>query len=154
VFSSGSVARAVRTSISIPPLFPAVPDGHTLLVDGGLASNLPVSTARRISPDYILAVEVSLPSIDLNDRSSLFQVSWSIFDRINKRNQQDTLSARDRLIWLKLATYGPMDFTACDTLIELGYREARESIREFAAMVRAESGPLLADTARVAMLPP
>lgn len=139
VFKSGSVARAVRASISIPPLFPAVPDSNTLLVDGGLASNLPVSTARSLSPGRILAVEVSMPPVDLNDRSSLFQVSWSIFDRINKRSQEDTLSAADRLVWLHLNGYGPTDFTACDSLIELGYREARDSIRAFAQLVRAES---------------
>jgi predicted acylesterase/phospholipase RssA len=153
VFRSGSVAKAVRTSISIPPLFPAVPDGQTLLVDGGLASNLPVSTARASAADHILAIEVSLPPVDLNDRSSMLQVSWSIFDRVNKCSQQDTLSSRDRLVWLHLPRYGPMDFAACDSLIELGYREAKEQVHEFAELVRADSGVAHHDRVPV-QLPP
>ena len=153
VFRSGSIARAVRTSISIPPLFPAMPYGNTMLVDGGLASNLPVSTARTAAPDRILAIEVSLPSVDLNERSSLFEVSWSLFDRLNKRNQHDTLSTSDRLVWLELPNYGPMDFAECDTLIELGYREAREQIREFAALVRADAPVALPDSVAPPMPP-
>lgn len=149
VFRSGSIARAVRTSISIPPLFPAIPDGNTLLVDGGLASNLPVSTARALAPTRILAVDVSLPPTDLNDRSSLFQVSWAIFDRINRRSQLDTLSSHDRLISLSLPRHGPGDFTACDSLIELGYREARAAVHEFAELVRAESDTVRRDSVRV-----
>jgi predicted acylesterase/phospholipase RssA len=152
VFSSGSLARAVRTSISIPPLFPAIPGDSTLLVDGGLASNMPVSTARALSPGHILAVDVSLPPVHLTDGSSMLDVSWSLLDRINKRSQQDTLSSQDRLVWLKLPGYGPMDFTAADSLIELGYRESRSLIHEFAELVRT------ADTTRrdslVVVLPP
>jgi predicted acylesterase/phospholipase RssA len=148
VFKSGSVARAVRASISIPPLFPAVPDGNTLLVDGGLASNLPVSTARALAPDRILAIEVALKPLDLDDHSSLFEVTFSIFDH---RSQLDTLSSRDRLLWLDLQGYGPMDFTACDSLIELGYREARERIHEFATLV--SPGLASRDSAAVVMPP-
>jgi len=138
-FEGGSVARAVRTSISIPPLFPAVPDTNTLLVDGGLASNLPVSTARASSPRHILAVDVSLPSLHLTDRSSMVEVSFSIFDHINKRNQLDTLTARDRLVWLKLPGYGMMDFAACDSLIELGYHEAQWGVHQFAMQIRGDT---------------
>jgi len=153
VFRSGSLARAVRASISIPPLFPAVPDSNTLLVDGGLASNLPVSTARALSPDHILAVDVSLPPVNLSDRSSLVEVSFSIFDRLNKRSQQDTLSRQDRLVWLKLPGYGPMDFTACDSLIERGYREARDQIHEFAILVRGAPIPTRGDSVGVSLPP-
>jgi predicted acylesterase/phospholipase RssA len=153
VFRAGSVARAVRASISIPPLFPAVPDSNTLLVDGGLASNLPVSTARALSPERILAVDVSLPPVNLSDRSSLFEVSFSIFDRLNKRSQQDTLSSQDRLVSLRLPGYGPADFGECDSLIEQGYREARSRVHEFAALVRATSDSTVRDGPRV-VLPP
>lgn len=151
VFKSGSVARAVRTSISIPPLFPAVPDSNTLLVDGGLASNLPISTARALSPEHILAVDVALPPVDLTERSSLLEVSFSIFDQLNKRTQLDTVSAQDRLLWLKLPGLGPMDFSACDSLIERGYREAKPLVHEFAALVRAKSDTTSRDSVNVVL---
>ena len=153
VFRSGSVARAVRASICIPPLFPAVPDGNTLLVDGGLASNLPVSTARTFAPKRILAIDVALPPVDLTERSSLLDVSFSIFDRLNKRSQQDTLSSEDRLVDLDLKGHGPMDFASCDSIVELAYREARERIHGFAQLLNAPPDSAASDSVD-AVLPP
>jgi predicted acylesterase/phospholipase RssA len=153
VFRNGSVARAIRASISIPPLFPAVPEGNTLLVDGGLASNLPVSTARASSPKRILAIDVSLPPIDLTERSSLLEVSFSLFDRVNKRSQQDTLSSEDRLVWLDLKGYGPMDFAHCDSLVEQGYRESRAQVLDFVRLLGTATDSSRRDSVRV-LLPP
>jgi hypothetical protein len=143
----------VRASISIPPLFPAVPESNTLLVDGGLSSNMPVSTARTFAPDRVLAIDVALPPVELSDRSSLLDVSFSIFDRLNKRSQQDTLSKADRLVWLELKGYGPMDFAACDSLIELGYHQARERIHEFAQLVNVAPDSVRENGVHV-LLPP
>lgn len=42
VHERGPVWRAVRSSISIPGIFPPVHDGDDLLVDGGVMNNLPV----------------------------------------------------------------------------------------------------------------
>ena len=154
VFDRGSVARAVRTSISIPPMFPAVPTDSTLLVDGGLASNLPISTARTLAPGHILAVDVSLPQVNLSDRSSLVEVSFSIFDNLNKRSQRDTVSSRDRLLALKLPGFGPMDFTMVDSLIEVGYRESKALVHEFAQLVRDSSDTARPDSFKVVLPPP
>ena len=105
-----------------------------------------MSTARAQGVDHILAVDVSLPSVNLSDRSSLLEVSFSIFDHLNKRSQSDTLSSRDRLVWLELPRLGPMDFGACDSLIELGYREARARVHEFASLVGVDSGAVRRDS--------
>jgi NTE family protein len=54
----GSVAAAVRASCSIPGVFTPVARGDRLLVDGGLLNNMPVSVARDMGADYVIAVDL------------------------------------------------------------------------------------------------
>jgi len=60
VFSAGSVAKAMRASMSLPVLFePFIYDGMCL-VDGGLLDNMPVAIARKEGYEKILAVNVNI----------------------------------------------------------------------------------------------
>ncbi|MDR2398164.1 MAG: patatin-like phospholipase family protein [Spirochaetaceae bacterium] len=74
VFSSGSVARAIRASMSFPGFFePLVEETQgappQCLVDGGLANNMPVYIARNAGFRRVLAVDVyhfkTVPASDL-----------------------------------------------------------------------------------------
>ena len=58
VLKRGSLAKAVRASMSIPTVFNPVRIDGKLLVDGGLYSNLPVSYCRAMGADYIIGVDV------------------------------------------------------------------------------------------------
>jgi NTE family protein len=59
VFTEGSVLDAVRASIAIPGVFtPLMKDG-AVLVDGGLVNPLPVSVARAMGADFVIAVDVT-----------------------------------------------------------------------------------------------
>jgi NTE family protein len=56
---SGSTLDAVRASIALPGLFtPALYDG-TVLVDGGLVNPVPVSLARAMGADLVIAVDLA-----------------------------------------------------------------------------------------------
>ena len=56
---SGSTADAVRASMALPGLFtPAQRDGR-LLVDGGLVNPVPVSLARAMGADIVIAVDLN-----------------------------------------------------------------------------------------------
>jgi len=57
--NSGPVAAAVRASCSLPGIFTPCEQGERLLVDGGLLNNLPVSVARNMGADYVIAVDLS-----------------------------------------------------------------------------------------------
>ena len=59
VLSSGNLLQAVRASISIPGLFSPVPVGKRLLVDGGLVNPVPVSVARDMGAQVVVAVDIS-----------------------------------------------------------------------------------------------
>jgi len=59
VFRSGSIARAMRASMSFPVIFEPFMDGGMCLVDGGLLDNMPVAIAREEGFRRVLAVNVN-----------------------------------------------------------------------------------------------
>jgi len=54
----GSIATAVRSSLSIPSVFNPVQDGERLYVDGGVVRNLPVQDVKVLGADYTIGINV------------------------------------------------------------------------------------------------
>lgn len=79
----GSTLEAVRASIAIPGLFePSLKDG-LILVDGGLVNSVPVSLARAMGADFVIAVDLSAGILGKNidfdqrkDKSNDKSVGW------------------------------------------------------------------------------
>ena len=61
VLKSGSLAKALRSSMSIPSLFAPVEWDDYLLVDGALANNIPVEVVREMGADIVIVVNVGSP---------------------------------------------------------------------------------------------
>lgn len=59
----GKVADAVRASIAMPGLFTPHSQGDRILVDGALVNPVPVSLARAMEADYVIAVDLSSGAI-------------------------------------------------------------------------------------------
>ncbi len=65
----GSTVEAVRASIALPALFaPAVYEGR-VIVDGGLVNPVPVSLARAMGADIVIAVDLSADMLGRHLRS-------------------------------------------------------------------------------------
>jgi len=152
--SNGSVARSVRASISIPAVFAPVAQDSTILVDGGVASNLPIAIARRAGARRILAVDVALADRPLREDESAVALALTLLDRVNRRGQAgDTTGAGDARVWIPLAGVSPAAWNSTELIIAQGYRDSRDSIRSW---VHAAGLPRLARPApdRMATLPP
>lgn len=66
-FYSGELLPAIMASISIPGIFAPVKLNEYYLVDGGLLNNLPVSIARSMGADIVIAINVETnPLINQN----------------------------------------------------------------------------------------
>jgi NTE family protein len=141
VLRDGDLARAVRATLSVPLVFPPVPMGDRLLVDGGTASNLPVGIARAAGAERVIAVDVAIPSPRLTEDSNALIIAAHFLDMLNKRGQVgDTLSARDRLIWLRLPGVSAWDFQGAHRTIEMGYRASLDSVRSIARQFGLPTG--------------
>ena len=58
VFNYGNTGQAVRASVSIPSMFIPTKIGADEYVDGGLVSPVPVSVARDLGADIVIAVDI------------------------------------------------------------------------------------------------
>jgi NTE family protein len=58
-FVEGGLADAVRASMALPGLFPAVHNDQRWLVDGGLVNPVPVSVCRELGADIVIAVNLN-----------------------------------------------------------------------------------------------
>lgn len=64
VLCKGDLVEAIRASISIPGIFTPVKFNGQFLVDGGLVNPVPVSAARNLGADYVIAVDLSHDLVD------------------------------------------------------------------------------------------
>lgn len=128
VLAHGDLARAARASMAVPGFFAPVRWDERILVDGGIADNLPTSTARELGAVRIIAVDVSRPPEEIHSQAP-FAVIGRAIDLMQENTQRDTIPA-DVLILPKLepgfsgATF-PDDPTS---LIEIGLAAARTGL--------------------------
>ncbi|QOD61360.1 patatin-like phospholipase family protein [Polaribacter haliotis] len=121
VLDSGSLALAMRSSMSIPGVFSAVPYKNTLLIDGGVLNNFPVDVAKRLGADFIIGSDVGngmLPKERLDNLQSLLFQSGMIASNIkNPANRKlcDILLSHGPNI-----TYGTPDFGQASNIYKQG----------------------------------
>ena len=59
ILQNGSLVDAVRASISVPGILTPVRMNGSVLVDGGLVNSVPVSVAREMGADFVIAVDLN-----------------------------------------------------------------------------------------------
>jgi NTE family protein len=74
VLKSGSLAKAIYASSSIPGGFQPINIDGIDLVDGGVSDNMPIQVARDMGADIIIAVDVSENFKDRLDIDSYFVI--------------------------------------------------------------------------------
>jgi NTE family protein len=96
VLDSGDLARAVRASMAYPGFFPPVVWGERVLVDGGIANNLPSLGARRLGAARIVGVDVNMPPAEMGSTAPLAVLNRSI--SLMQQNMQRDTAPLDGLI--------------------------------------------------------
>lgn len=137
VMDRGPVSVAVRASMSIPGALQPVEAGGRLLVDGGVANNMPVDLARSLGAEVIIAVDVGAPLLTRDEMNSLFAVAQQttgFLVRLNTLDQVATLTDDDLLITPDLAGLSSLAFDRGDDMIAAG-RAAAEAAFETVAAV-------------------
>jgi NTE family protein len=128
VLGRGNLATAIRASMSIPGVYAPANLNGRLLVDGGVANNLPVSVAREMGADIIIAVDITdalMGQDKLREAFSVFGQLTTIMTRRSTDQQLDLLGEQDVLIRPDLEGYSSADFYDAPVLFELGASGAR-----------------------------
>ena len=93
VLERGSVAQAMRASMSVPgALAPVEIDGR-LLVDGGIANNLPIDEVRKLCADVVIAVNISTPPLKRQEITSALSVAAQLVNFLGKQTVDDQLKS-------------------------------------------------------------
>lgn len=81
ILSKGSLAFAMRASMSLPAVFKPMPYEETLLVDGGVMNNFPTDVAKQMGADIIIGSDVGggMEPIDKLDNFVTVLMQTSMF---------------------------------------------------------------------------
>jgi len=128
VLSRGSLSRAMRASMSVPGAIAPVEIDGRLLVDGGIANNLPIDEARKLCGDVVIAVNISTPAMKREAISSALTVGTQLINFLGKANverQIASLGPRDVLIAPELGDISAGSFNRAGDAIRVGEEAAR-----------------------------
>ena len=128
VMGEGDLSIAMRASVSAPGVFAPVELNGRLLVDGGLAENLPVDVARAMHADILIVSDVSFPlqpRAALDSALSISNQMLAILVRKDSDRQRASLGSRDVLIQPDLGLTPSTAFNAAATVISRGEDAAR-----------------------------
>jgi NTE family protein len=141
VISSGSLATAMRASMSVPGALPPVEFAGHELVDGGIAANLPVGIAQGLGAHRIIAVDISSPLLEEDDEQ--FESFMSIYTHLNslltvRNRDRDAalLKPDDVLIVPDLGDISFVSFDRARDAVAIGEEAARlqiDELRSFSA---------------------
>jgi len=137
----GDLPFAIRASCCIPFLITPVKDSQgRLLIDGGIVANLPISHARDLGADIVIAVDVNSDGVRFvtNPRTALGVLAYTFaaVERIvSNQERQDA----DVLITPKIGHIRWDQTHRSHELVKLGYEAGLAAIDEIRAVIAAST---------------
>jgi len=110
VLKSGSLSKAMRSTMAIPTVFSAVDWGDSLLVDGGLLDNLPVDVVKEMGADVVIAVDVGYPLRERTQINSAIAVMEQSMAMLGIERRKENMHRVDIFIRPDLTGFTVADF--------------------------------------------
>lgn len=134
VLDHGDLVTAMRASMAIPGYFSPVELDGRVLVDGGPANNMPVSLARAMGADIVIAIDIGTPMSKRDKMTNLVGISMQMTTML-ARNTADqerrALKKDDVLIVPDLDTVATLDFEEMGDAITAGEAAARKALADY-----------------------
>ena len=133
MLDAGGLPKAIRASMSIPAIMTPVRWGERNLVDGGIASNLPIEVVREMGADIVIAVDISTPLSEEDVSTSLLSIAGQLAGLLTRRNTEAeiaTLSAQDILLVPDLGDITTADFDRIAEAVPTGVESAEAHLTE------------------------
>lgn len=138
VFREGSVLEALRASISLPAIFTPMKWRGRYLVDGAIVNPVPVSLARRMGAEFIIAVNVQHdipePTQEIDQvkikAPTLFQVVMQSIYAASNCLIKTSLEGADVVIEPRVRHIGYGEFHRAHQTIALGELAAENALPE------------------------
>src|SRR5437899_1879731 len=124
VFEDGSLAVALRATMSIPGAFSPVHDGKAVYVDGGLLNNLPTDVVRQMGAEIVIAVHLEPAPVEARDIQSVFGVLNHSVRVVLEQNELRGLAQADAVVSVPLSEYNTVDYAKSAQIMKRGYEAA------------------------------
>jgi NTE family protein len=124
VLRRGSLAEALRATMSLPFVFPPVEIDGRVLVDGGILNNVPADVVKAMGADRVVAIDVADPADPEGIPFTIFGVTDSTLDAMMRSATRRTLAAADIVVHVPLRPSQSYDWRRASDLIDAGYRAA------------------------------
>lgn len=147
VLGGGDLVSAMRASMAVSGIFPPVEIDGRLLVDGGLANNVPMDVARQMGADILIVVgfpEQLKQRKDLNSGVSIVLQSIDLLIAQNSRLQLKSLRSGDVYIEPILGDIGAGSFERAGDAIPIGDKAARAVATRLLPLTRKRDGSRIA----------
>ena len=137
VIGTGDLAHAVRASTSVPLAFPPVVFDTLLLVDGGVAANIPIGIARGLGATRVIVSDVSGPLEDVGPAAGPLKVAAQLAGFLFIQ-APDSLGPEDVFIRVDVKGFADLDFSAVakDSLRVRGRLAADSVLRKASCLPR------------------
>ncbi len=134
VIDEGKVAIAIATSCAFPGFFEPARVGGSILFDGGMVNNLPVSVVQRMGADFVIAVDVVPGGKRKSEPDNIFQVVGRAYDIMVRKMSEESRRAAQVLIEPEIPEdIWHIDFDKAKRLIKAGEEAAEKKIPEIKA---------------------
>ena len=129
VFKDGSLAVALRATMSIPGAFSPVHRGNAVFVDGGLLDNLPTDVVRQMGAEIVIAVHLERAPVEAKDIQSVFSVLDHSVNAVLDENELRSLEHADAVISVPLSEFRMRDYVKSEQIMKRGYEAADSRAR-------------------------
>lgn len=146
VLSSGSVADAIRASISIPGVIEPWPVDGRLLTDGAVVDPLPASILKAAGVHRVIASNVAGIGTAPEDADAVRRLGFlGMINRVNALREQQLIDRQIRLvdgvIRPRVYAANALDFRRIDQFVEAGAAAARLQLPEFEKRLTSAGRP-------------
>lgn len=133
LFETGDVAKAVRSSLSLPAVFSPVKHEGSWLVDGGLLNPVPVDILEQKGADKIISVCVENPGASVehdNKQPGIMEIISRTMSIVHQRATSGFASKSDIVIYPDVQDFAWNDFHRGESLMKRGEEACEQVIDE------------------------
>jgi NTE family protein len=140
VFKDGSLAEALRATMSLPGAFTPVQDGQNVYVDGGLVNNLPTDVVRQMGADIVIAVHLEREPVEAKNIQSLLSVLEQSVRVVVSESELRGLADADAVVSVPLEHFLSRDFAKNAPIMQAGYDAAKGKSKLLAGFALDDAG--------------
>ncbi len=134
--TAGPIARAVQASCSLPIIFTPTEIDKRVLIDGGVASQIPVRTAREVlKAKKVIAVNVNYRAVEMDEFDNIVKIAAHLSALWASKNAREEEKLADVVIDVNARGIPLYDLTKSKELLRRGKKATEEKLHQIRALM-------------------